>query len=273
MAKTTRFRESRFRLLWSLLSWEGELRNRRLQDLLGLTSVQVSRLIAQFRDEHPGTVENDPVQKRWVPANPPSATSGGKLEDYLGTLEADDAWYEDGRIDFLTPDRQVFAVVREACLSKSGLDTTYASMAHPKGHRRLLYPHTMVRLLQRWHVRAWCTLRESYCDFTLGRMSRPQVHQVPRPDLPRDADWEEQIDVRLGAHRALGIEQEQTIRGEYFGGAVARRLRVRRALLNYVINDIRAAVDPKRQMPPEFFLEVLNADELRPWLFSAPQFE
>lgn len=273
MAKTTHFRESRFRLLWSLLSWEGELRNRRLQDLLGLTSVQASRLIAQFRDEYPGAVENDPVQKRWMPASPPKATAGGELEDYLGTLEAEDAWFEDGRVDFLSPDRRVFAVVREACVSKAGLDTMYASMTHPKGHRRLLYPHTMVRLMQRWHVRAWCTQRESYRDFTLGRMSRPQVHRAPRPALPRDADWDERIDMRLGAHRALGVEQEQIIRDEYFGGAVARRLRVRRALLNYIINDIRAAINPRQQVPPEYFLEVLNADELRPWLFSPAQFE
>jgi Predicted transcriptional regulator len=269
VTKTTHFRESRFRLLWSLLSWEGELRNRRLQDLFGLTSVQASRLIAQFRDEHPGTIENDPVQKRWIPASAPSSDGGGELEDYLGTLEVEDAWFEDGRVDFLTPDRRVFAVVREACVSKAGLDTMYASMTHPKGHHRLLYPHTMVRLMQRWHVRAWCTQRESYCDFTLGRMSRPTIHGNPKPGLPRDTDWEERIDVRLGAHRALGIEQEQIIRGEYFGGAVARRLRVRRALVNYVINDIRAAIDPKRQVPPEFYLEVLNADEVQQWLFSS----
>ena len=66
MVKTTRFRENRFRLLWSLLTWEGELRNRRLQDLLGLTSVQASRLIAQVREGHAGVIENDPVRKRWV---------------------------------------------------------------------------------------------------------------------------------------------------------------------------------------------------------------
>ncbi|TDK26269.1 WYL domain-containing protein [Luteimonas aestuarii] len=272
MAKTTRFRESRFHLLWSLLSWEGELRNRRLQDVLGLTSVQASRLIAQFRDEHPGAIENDPAKKRWVPAGAPSAVASGELEDYLGTLEVEDVWFEDGRVDFLTPDRRVFAAVREACVSKAGLDTMYASMTHPKGHRRLLYPHTMVRLMQRWHVRAWCVQRKSYCDFTLGRMSRPTIHEDPPPALPRDADWEERIDVRLGAHRALGIEQEQIIRGEYFGGAVARRLRVRRSLVNYVINDIRAAIDPKRQTPPEFYLEVLNVDEVQECLFSSFQF-
>jgi hypothetical protein len=273
MPKTTRFRESRFRLLWSLLSWEGELRNRRLQDLLGLTSVQASRLIAQFRDGHPGVLKNDSVQKRWVTTGSPLEHADSDLDEYLETLEADSAWYEDGRVDFLTPDRRVFASVRAACISRSGLDTTYASMTHPKGHRRVLYPHTMVRLAQRWHVRAWCPQRESYCDFTLGRMSRAHLHKGEPPTLPEDRDWEERIDVRLGAHRALGIEQEQIIRAEYFAGAVARRLRVRRALVNYVINDIRAAIDPERQVPPEFLLEVLNAGELRDWLFSRTQFE
>jgi len=268
MPRTIQGREGRFRLLWTLLAWEGELRNKRLQDLLNLESVQASRLIAQFREAHPGAVENDPVQKRWIPAGATKVPGEATLEDYLRTLQAEDIWYEDGRVNFLTPAPRLFATVRQACACRVGLEVTYASMSHPKGQRRLLYPHTVVRLMQRWHVRAWCTQRQAYADFTLGRMSRAQLRAEPPPTLPRDGDWEQTVDLRLGAHRALGVDQEQVIRGEYFGGAVARRVRVRRALLNYVINDIHAAIEPERQTPPEFQLEVLNAAELRPWLFS-----
>lgn len=270
MPKTTQGRQDRFRLLWTLLAWEGELRNKRLQDLLGLESVQASRLIAQFREAYPGAVENDPPQKRWIPAAATRGPGEERLEDYVRTLQAIDSWYEDGRVDFLTPNARLFAVVRQACLSGVGLETTYASMSHPKGQRRTIYPHTLVRLMQRWHVRAWCAQHLAYRDFTLGRMSRTQLKPAPSSTLPRDEDWEQTVVLRLGAHRALGVDHEHVIRGEYFGGAVARRVRVRRALLNYVVNDIRAAIDPQRQTPPEFLLEVLNANELEPWLFSHP---
>jgi hypothetical protein len=269
MAKTTRGREDRFRLLWSLLAWEGELRNHRVQKLLGLESVQASRLIAQFRGEHPDTVEYDTAAHRWLPARGAQIPATA-LEDYLGLLDEAQDWYEDGRVDFVTPNRRLFALVRHACITRVGLNTRYTSMSHPKGQARVLYPHTLVRLMQRWHLRAWCTQRLAYCDFNLGRMASTRVHPAPASALPPDVDWEQTQELRLGAHRALDADQEQVIRGEYFGGAVARSVRVRRALLPYIINDIRASIDPARQQPPEFQLEVLNAKDLTPWLFSQP---
>jgi hypothetical protein len=269
MANSTRLRESRFRLFWSLLTWEGELRNRRLQDLLRTTSVQASRLIANFRDEFPQAIENDPIQKRWVAERSARPLVETHIEDYLGTLGSDDVWFHDGRVNFLTPQPAVFVAVRAACVNQAGILVTYASMSEPRGRQRLLYPHTIVRLSQRWHVRAWCAQRQAYRDFTLGRMSDPQSHPQPRPHLPDDVDWNLTVDVRIGAHRDLGVDQEKMIRREYFEGSVARRISVRRALVNYLVNDIRAAIDPKRQRPPEFQLERTNADELKPWLFPA----
>jgi predicted DNA-binding transcriptional regulator YafY len=265
MPRTAHLRESRFQLLATLLSWEGELRNGRLQDLLGISSVQASRLIAQFRSEYPAVLENDVAQKRWIQVGA-TPTAGG-IENYLATLEAHEPWFEDGRIDFLIPDRAVFAVVRAACVARTGLDLTYASLSHPKGQKRLLYPHTVVRLSQRWHVRAWCTQRATYADFTMGRMTRVRPTTGPSPSLPTDEDWDQHIDVRLGAHSALSVEHEQVVRAEYFSGTAARRLRVRRALVNYVVHEIRAATEPHRQLPPEYLLEVLNVKELRHCLF------
>lgn len=54
---------------------------------------------------------------------------------------------------------------------------------------------------------------------------------------------------------------------------MAYSVRVRRALLPYVINNIFAAFDPERQQPPEFQLEVHNVKDLKPWLFSQPPLE
>ncbi|WLT40287.1 WYL domain-containing protein (plasmid) [Synechocystis sp. B12] len=272
MPRTTRLRESRFQLLATLLAWEGELRNGRLQELLGVTSVQASRLIAQFRSEFPTSLEHDAPQKRWVLAG--EAPAPGGLDSYMATLEAGERWFEDGRVDFLIPDRCVFAALRAACVGGTGVELIYSSLTQPKGQLRTLYPQTLVRLSQRWHVRAWCTQRKGYADFNLGRMTRVRLLNSTRPFLPADDDWNLHIDVRLSAHSSLSAEHEQVVRTECFAGAAARRLRVRRALAGYVINDIRAATDPARQTPPDYLLEVLNVSELGPYLFRSPsQFE
>jgi hypothetical protein len=37
--------------------------------------------------------------------------------------------------------------------------------------------------------------------------------------------------------------------------------------VNYFIQDIRAAIDIKKQCPPEYQLAISNIKEVKPWLF------
>jgi hypothetical protein len=37
--------------------------------------------------------------------------------------------------------------------------------------------------------------------------------------------------------------------------------------VSYFIQDVRAAMDVKKQRPPDYQLAVANLDEVRPWLF------
>ena len=83
-----------------------------------------------------------------------------------------------------------------------------------------------------------------------------------------DAAWGKKLPVVLGAHPALSRAQEQVIRDEYFAGAVSRRLLVRSCLLFYVVQDLRAALNPAKEKPPEFQLVVNNAEDLRPYLLQ-----
>ena len=141
-------------------------------------------------------------------------------------------------------------------------------MNQPAGTRRVIYPHAVVRGSQRWHTRAWCGERLEYRDFTLGRISSPSLIDAKPKELPPDQAWDTMVEVRVAAHSALPHEQEKVILDEYFKGTAGRRFSVRAALLNYLLNDIRAATEPKRQAPPEYLLEVTNLEDLRPHLFS-----
>lgn len=276
MARTLNQRIDRLRLLRALLLWEGEIRSNRIQRLLSVTAVPASRLIAQFRDAYPGLIENDTREKRWVLARSVSATAqlsanAPRIDEYLALTSDDElgCCMVDARQTFLDPAPSVFHILRRACLDKVAVDVTYASMNHPEGVRRTIHPHTIVRGSQRWHVRAWCEERQEYRDFAIGRMSSPSLIGATNKELPPDRAWETMIEVRVGAHRALPTDKEKVIRDEYFQGKVARRFTVRAALANYLLNDIRAAVDPPRQRPPEYLLEVTNLEEVQPHLFSA----
>lgn len=271
MAKDTRQQKDQFQAFWALLRWEGELRNGRLQQLLSHTSVHISRLIGSFREANPGLLENDQVEKRWVPRGT-VALPDIPVDDYLAVLrehgDSTASYLVDARPQFLSPPAPFYAMVRRACLVGSGLEIRYASLSQPTGSCRVIYPTAIVRLSQRWHIRAWCASRQEYRDFNFGRIRAMQPMPAPSAQLPTDVGWTTIVPIRLVPHRKLSPEVHDVVRAEYVSGAAVRCLEVRAALVHYVIQDIRAALDPERDQPPHFLLEVINLDEVAPYLFN-----
>jgi hypothetical protein len=82
-----------------------------------------------------------------------------------------------------------------------------------------------------------------------------------------DEAWMVNVRIRLVAHPDLTKDQEAVIRYEYFSNTSARVDTCRGALVNYYIQDVRAATDVTTQKPPEYQLAVSNIDEVKQWLF------
>jgi len=272
MAKGNQIFHERLAILATLLKWEGELKNSRIQKLLGLTSVRASRLIAEFRETFPDRLELDTQNKRWVPRQQVANHGVPDFDNYLEQVkfreESVGEWLEDTRATFLTPHPETVAILRKACIEGLGLEINYRSMRHPDGQERVIYPHTVVRMNRRWHVRSWCGLREDYRDFNVGRIRSIKMSTETRPSsLPEDSEWETKIDLRVGAHRHLDEGQARLVRDEYFEGAVARRLNVRAAIAGYVLQDLQVATLTEIETPPRYQLELLNVDEVNRHLF------
>jgi len=273
MANNQSQREMRFDSLLILLCWEGELRNGRLQRLLNLASVQVSRLIRHFRDEYPNLIISDVAEKRWVLTDRNWLPVIPSIEAYTRLLSENDPtshkWMTDARPSFLSPDPAIFASVRSACVSGSGLKVYYRSMTSPEGQLRSLFPHSMIRLGKRWHVRAWCSDRQSYRDFNLGRMRAPVLTAISAKDeRPDDHLWHTLVDLHIGAHRNLSPAHQILIREEYFGGNETHVMSARAPLVPYLIQDLQIAIKPAEETPPAFQLELLNVNDIDRFTFT-----
>lgn len=179
-----------------------------------------------------------------------------------GALRLADTLIEDARRDLSVVAPETFAVV-QAIRKGVGLQLVCRSMSRPAGADCLVFPHALVRAPRRWHVRAWCTERQGFRDFTLGRVANASPVESPAPARRSDdKDWNEIATVTIVAHPDLTAEQQSMIAAEYFPGARARRLSVRRCLVGYIVQDLRLATDPAKHKPPEFTLLVHNADRL-----------
>ncbi len=280
--------QQRLTLLASILLWEGRLNNARLRDIFDLSSVRASEWIREFRETYPGWTEWNSKTRSYHATMKAYRSDGSgeqrkqsdatSLSQYLGLVGIPHSVTEPSQSraiwaafpDLSVPSPRIFALVSEAIRERQTLQITYRSMREPTPHLRVIAPHSLIRAGRRWHLRAFSSTNQDFRDYALGR-----VEKVERLDSPAertekdDRAWMTKVPVRLVAHPDLTPEQEALIRFEYFNNTAARVDTCRGALVSYFIQDVRAAIDPAKQRPPDFQMAVANIEEVRPWLFPS----
>jgi hypothetical protein len=276
MAK--KFDPNRLRLLKLLLTWEGRLSNARLRELFDLSSIRASQWIREIRDQAPEWVRLNSIERTFDATAAfymeESGVIEGDLEHYLSIVGLPNAMNANGNCvvaafpDITTPNPRIFSVLSMGARIGRMVEITYRSMSEPQPHKRSISPHSIVHAGRRWHVRAYCSEKEQFRDYALGRVVDAKLLDKPSEKLMNDDEaWMAEVRVRLTAHPDLSPEQESVIRFEYFKNTAARVVVCRGALVNYFVQDVRAAVDIKKQCPPEYQLAISNIKEVKPWLF------
>ncbi len=281
-------KQRRLQRLELLCLWEGRLNNARLREILDVSQVRASELIREFREEHPywtqwdtktrsfhatfdayrsaeGTADNTPI----------NAESLALYLALVGLPYTAHAMQEGHSApvcaafpDLSAPNPRIFAALNEAIRLRQAVEITYRSMREPIPHKRIISPHSLVRAGRRWHARAFCSKNQDFRDYALGRIVEVDLLGSAAEKLEADdKSWMARVPVRIIAHPDLSPEQEDLIRFEYFANTSARVVTCRGSLVNYLLQDIRAAIDVKTQRPPEYQIAVGNVEEVRPWMF------
>lgn len=268
---------NRLRQLKLLLTWEGRLSNSRLRELFGLSSIRASQWIRELRDQAPDWLIMNSIERSFDATPNFYANEDGfesDLDQYLSIVGLPHAMNSNGRPivaafpDITIPNSRIFSVLSLAVRTHRVVEITYRSMSEPEPHKRVLSPHSIVHAGRRWHVRAYCSEKMHFRDYALGRIVDAKLMGMPSEKLMDDDQaWMTEVRVRLVAHPDLTPEQESVIRFEYFKNTSARVVVCRGALVSYFIQDIRAAIDTKKQRTPDHQLAVSNIKEVEPWLF------
>lgn len=279
-------RISRLKLI---LIWEGRLNRGRLMSLFGLGSNSASLWIREFREHHPDWIVWDSktrsfhatheAYRNWRGTRTLRDAEANALAQYLALVgpphvaaQTDSA--QGGILaafpELSTPSPKHFATISEAIRLGRKVQLVYRSMQHPEPHQRIISPHSLIRAGRRWHVRGYCDTHGDFRDYAFGRIVDVGMHvDAAQHTAANDKAWMTLVPVRLIAHPGLNANQESVIRFEYFNDTAARVETCRGALVSYFIQDVRAAVDVQKQLPPDYQIAVNNIDEVRPWLFPA----
>lgn len=262
------------RAIEALLLWEGAARNDRLRELLGVHYTSASRQLAQYTATRQTGLAYSMAHRGWLttPAFEPSSQAPS-LDEYLaltGSRGLTSPVLERTSIDLGNTAHMVFAALHRACREGLAVSAIHSSMRHPEPTQKVFFPHALVEAGRRWHVRAYIQEARRFQDMALTRLEGVRLHEELKrmPDAQPELDdaWNTIVDLRLIPHPELTPAQKVLVRAEYFQRTVARVEPVRGALLTYVIQDLRAAIDPDQQRPPDYQLCVDDRDSILKWL-------
>jgi predicted DNA-binding transcriptional regulator YafY len=274
----------RYRLIETVVWWEGRLTTGHLIQSFGISRQQASKDINTYITEHaPKNLTYDKKIKGYVPSKtfkPLFIDDSASAYLHLLYQNHERAPHIDGLalayahtkvLD--VPDRpirpEILRPLLKACRDGLRLETEYVSLNSPQVDIRLIAPHTLVYTGMRWHVRAYCEKNREYRDFVLSRLrGEPGLLDVSENTQALDDDWNTEIPVIIAPDGRLSAAQKAIIETDF--GMVDGQLVVpsRKALVKYVLQ--RYQIDARNLDPnPEAQqIVVTNLKDLRPWLYD-----
>lgn len=246
----------RLQFVESIAQWEGVVQRQRVCDAFAVTANHVTRDLTLYRTLSPGNLEYDVSLRAYRPSTRfRPLLSSGTPEEYLALLRLH---METGGITGLpdwaigvpigglptpqgTVDANVLRALTRALREGGGVDMQYQSLKTPEPMKRRVWPHHLVYVGSRWHVRAYDGKRERFADFVLSRISTTASvpDASPKPAL-QDRDWSGELTVEVVPNPKLSAAQQTVIALEYGMVSTSKRwvweARMRRALIPYFLD-------------------------------------
>ncbi len=174
------------------------------------------------------------------------------------------------------PSPQVLAQITRAIHGRRKLRVSYRSLSRSEHDApRVLEPHTLVDTGLRWHVRAYSEDNCDFRDFVLSRIVDAQCLDDPAQSSEQyDDDWVEEVTLKLAPHRGLDAAKRASLLLDYGADGGVIEIRVRRALLGYLLQRLNIDSTPDHSLNPSAYqLMLLNRDDIEPfaaWAFHQP---
>ena len=272
--------ERRLQFIDFRLQWGGRINRRDVTDFFKISVPQASADIARYAEVAPGNLEYDTSSRTYVatPAFAPHYESSGARQ-YLSQLLALERQILTSDQAFLAfrppmasvplPSRTVepktLALLLQAIAERAKLRIQYQSIARDEPQERFISPHAFGYDGVRWHVRAYCHLREGFRDFVLGRILFPGTPSASEVDCSQDHDWHTNVDLILKPDDSLSPKQREGVEIDYGMKNGKVTVPCRQAMLFYTLRTLNFEPNgtPRKG---EKQVVIANLAEIKPWL-------
>ena len=245
--------ERRLEFIDFRLQWDGRLNRSALTDFFGISVPQASADIARYQDLRPGNMEYDRSQKaylrrdKFLPAFPvshPSRFLNELLATAVGILPRDATfigWWPSVAVAAM-PSRELNVDVLSALLRAIrrglGLRVNYQSMSRTEPTNRIITPHALAFDGFRWHVRAYCHVRNQFLDFVIARILRIEGDESAGPGPDQDEEWWTSVTLEIAPNPGLNLARRRVVELDYGMRDGRLELTCKQALLFYSLKQL-----------------------------------
>lgn len=230
------FQKLRLRAIETLAYWQGRVNTSDLVSRFGVSRVSALQDIHRYLELAPGNLVYRGKDRAYVSTKAfKNRLTKGDIDEWLALEPAASEYVE--KPHFNIPPQFAHLLV-QAIRQQSGVSIIYRSIEHPKGASRLIFPHTLVDSGFRWHVRAWCCLRNDFRDFNLSRMVTVLPVENSRPantGMAHDELWNQKVTIRLKANPSMSSLERKLIESEFGMTHGELRITTRAALVMYTL--------------------------------------
>lgn len=246
-----------------------------MAEYLDISLERASAAIREYLKLAPDNAHYDPSEKVYKPTKEfKPVVINPSPDQVLGHILLEDGFLsplpEMARLP--VPKRSIPTDILRSLLSAyaagESIDILYRSMSSPEPTWRRITPHAFGHDGFRWHVRAFCSLREEFRDFVLGRIVETGNRGLSKIGDRTDEMWTETVTIRIGPHPGLKENQRIAIEMDYGMESGETLFEVRRAMLFYALKQLGLHRTEEEQemmgiQPIEQQIVLLNTDLLK----------
>ena len=270
----------RYWMLELIAFWEGQINTKPLMSALGLTRQSVSQLLKSYQIEYPNTLIYEAglkayrITEQFTPHFINQTVDEyfdwlnyGKIPTFPNTSTESTQYRIEALARFVSP--HVMRPLLKAAKEKTAVDCEYLSVSSSDPQGRLLYPHSFVKTAGRWHVRAYCALRQQYLDFVLSRFQSIDYDgERAENTQQQDVLWNTQVTLILAPDSRLTDKQKSVLENDYGMTDGQLTITTRAALVKYTLDDLQIKTKMLEANPQAQQLVCVNYADIRQWLYD-----
>ncbi len=255
--KITHAQWGRLAHVGQLLWWRGWVRRRDLVETFGISALQASHDLREFRNQYPGEMSYNQTEARYVATiqlrhksdEPANLDEAAHILAQVPRPTSSGPWIGRVQLPARRADPTAARAVVRAIFAGQSLRIRYASIHSNTFRWRWITPHALGYDGWRWHTRAYCSDESAFRDFVIGRIAETAETGAPTAKPEDDLAWAEAADATVELSPALGEEQKRALKLDFMMNGDRLKLTASPALLHYTFAALGLAEDGNPQVP------------------------